>query len=223
MVCKSCGSLVEKNEKFCRECGTATGKKAVINPKLVGYSDRINDPAFAGYLESSDRYAWIFSIILSTAAVMGFFLYGQMSDEMDNPEALYIGLVIGGMFAMIALITNRSKKGGWTWEGTVCDKRVEKKQRRRNVSDQDYHMREYLLYKVVIQSDHRRKYEITAENDDTLYNYYQIGERVRHHGSLNSYEKYDKSKDAIIFCNACATLNEIIDEACHRCNCPLLK
>jgi hypothetical protein len=194
-----------------------------MTPKPTGYSSRINDPAFAAYLRSSERYAWIFSFILAAAAVLGFFIYGEISHEMDNPQALNIGLLIGGMFVAIAFITNRSKKGGWTWDGTVCYKQVEKKKRRRKTEDTSYHMQEYLLYKVIIQSDHRKKYEITAENDDTQYNYYHIGEKIRYHGSLHSYEKYDKSKDTIIFCNACASLNEMTDENCFRCHCPLLK
>ncbi|MDW7669506.1 MAG: hypothetical protein SCJ93_11835 [Bacillota bacterium] len=46
------------------------------------------------------------------------------------------------------------------------------------------------------------------------YNYYQTGDKVRHHAELNTLEKYDKSKDKIIFCNACAYLNDIEDEYC---------
>ena len=217
------GAPLEKNKKLRTGCDDSTGKKKAGNPERVGYSDRINDPAFAAYLKNSARYAWIFSILLAAAAVLGFFIYGETGKEMNNPEALYIGLAIGGMFIMIALLTNRSKKGGKTWDGTVCDKRVEKKTRRRNTGDQDSYLQEYLLYTVVIQSNHHQKYEMTAEDDDTLYNYYRIGEKVRHHGHLNAYEKYDKSGDTIIFCNACATLNEVTDERCHRCSCPLLK
>ena len=190
---------------------------------MAGYSDRINDPAFDKYVADTARYAKIFSFIIAIAAIVGFFLYGQLSNDMDNPEALYIGLGIGGMFIVIALITNRSRKGAVTWDGTVVDKKVEKKTRRRNATDMDYHAREYLLYTVIIESERGKRHEITSENDDTLYNYYQAGERVRYHGKLRTFEKYDKSKDNIIFCNACASLNEITDERCFRCNCPLLK
>ncbi len=199
------------------------GPEANMPAKSLGYSNRINDPAFAAYLRNSERYAWIFSFILAAAAIIGFFVYGETSRDMDNPEALYIGLLIGGMFVIIAFFTNLSKKGGWTWDGTVCDKKVEKKRRPRKTDDPDYHMQEYMLYKIIIQSDHRKKYEITAENDDTLYNYYQIGEKYLFNGKLSRYEKYDKSKDTIVFCNACASKNEMTDERCHRCNCPLLK
>ena len=189
----------------------------------MAYSNRIHDPAFAKYRADSEKYAKIFASILATAAVLGFYLYGELGTEMDNPEALYIGLVIGGMFIAIALITNRSKKGAKTWDGTVCAKQVEKKTRRRKSTDLDYHMREYLLYTVTIKSNDGKAHEITAENDDTTYNYYQIGDKVRYHGSLRSFEKYDKSKDSIVFCNACASLNEMSAERCHRCHCPLLK
>ena len=52
---------------------------------------------------------------------------------------------------------------------------------------------------------------------------YHIGDRVRHLAKLNSYEKYDKTKDSIIFCIACGTLCDIADDTCCRCKCPLLK
>ena len=64
---------------------------------------------------------------------------------------------------------------------------------------------------------------MTAEDDRTVFDYFQVGDRVRHHAGLNSYEKYDKSHDSIIFCNACATLCQISDDVCWRCKCPLLK
>ena len=52
---------------------------------------------------------------------------------------------------------------------------------------------------------------------------YQIGDRVRYHGGINSYEKYDKTGDKIIPCNACGTLCDIHEDYCYRCKCPLLK
>ena len=61
------------------------------------------------------------------------------------------------------------------------------------------------------------------KDNDTLYNYFNIGDRVRHHAGLNSYEKYDKTGDAFIPCNACGTLCDISEYTCFRCKCPLLK
>ena len=191
----------------------------------IGFSSRINDPAFARYIKNKNLYASIFSIILAVVAIVGFTIYGEKSDEINNPEAMYIGLIIGGMFLLILLYVIMSKKQSKTWNGTIIEKIIKKKRRKQiaGSSKNDNHWVDYIEYVVVIKEDTGKKHEIIVVNDDTLYVYYQIGNRVRHHGQLNSYEKYDKSKDSIVFCNACATLNEINDEYCHRCKCPLLK
>jgi hypothetical protein len=76
---------------------------------------------------------------------------------------------------------------------------------------------------VVIKKDDGKTYTQSSEDDDTVFNYYQIGDKMRHHGGLNTFEKYDKSNDEIIFCNACAYLNDIKDDYCVKCKCPLLK
>ena len=191
----------------------------------AGFSTRIHDPAFAKYLKNSNRWSGMFSGILAIAAVVGFYIYGETSSEMSNPQALYIGFGIGGMFIFVALIQMIGRKTSKTWDGTVIDKTIKKKRRRKSTGSEesDYDWVDYVEYKVIIKSEEGKKHEITAEDDDTLYNYYKVGDRVRHHGGLNSYEKYDKSNDSIIFCAACATLNQIEDDKCHRCKCPLLK
>lgn len=228
MFCTQCGAEINGTANFCGACGVKRNdpvSRKEENPKagLVGFSSKINDPAFAGYIKSSNRYAAIFSFGLAIAAVIGFGIYGETSSEMDNPEAIYIGLGIGGMFILIALFQIMGRKRGKTWDGAVVDKKVAQKRRRRNTSGNDYYWQDYLEYTVFITSDQGKKHVICVEDDDTLYNYYQVGDRVRHHKGINSYEKYDKSKDDIIFCNACASKNDIKDDFCFRCNCPLLK
>ena len=191
---------------------------------LIGYSLKINDPAFTKYLSNSNRWSAIFAGGLAVIAVIGFFIAGETSSEMDNPESLYIGLGIGSMFLLIALYQIMSKKGGETWDGTVVDKKTEKKRRKKNSGDNDYYWEDYVVFTVKIKrDDNGKKHEIRVENDDTLYKYYQVGDKIRRHKGLNTYEKYDKSKDEIIFCNACASLNDINDDFCFRCKCPLLK
>ncbi|HBV97154.1 MAG: hypothetical protein JL50_21205 [Peptococcaceae bacterium BICA1-7] len=124
---------------------------------------------------------------------------------------------------VIALFQIIARKRSKTWDGTVTDKKIKNKRRRQNTGNNDYYWVDYIEYAVVVKEDNGKKHQITAEDDDTVYSYYQIGDRVRHHAGLNSYEKYDKSKDSIIFCAACASLNNICDDACFRCGCPLLK
>ena len=193
---------------------------------MTGFSDKINDPAFAKYLKNSNRWAAIFAVGLAVVAVSGFTIAGEMGwDNMENPQAFFQGLGVGGMFLLIALFTIIGRKRSRTWDGAVVDKKITKKRKKRssNNSSDDYYYADYLEYLVLIRADDGKIHRIVNEDDDTQYNYYRVGDRIRHHGGLNSYEKYDKSGDSIIFCNACATLCDINDDYCFRCKCPLLK
>ncbi len=221
MYCPNCGVSLSTEAGFCPSCGidlSIAGKSATGSPGRRGFSPRISDPAFARYLKNSNRWAVIFSSVLAVAAVVGFYINGEVSTEMDNPESLYIGLAIGGMFLAIAFFSVIGRKASRTWDGTVQDKWVREKTRRTEDGCEDY-----LEYSLVIIADRGKKHVLRYKNDDTKYNYYQIGDRVRHHGGLNCFEKYDKTGDSIIFCSACSTLCEMDDEYCFRCKCPLLK
>ena len=236
MICPKCGNESDKSIKFCVECGSpmagigqesgadsVTEQAAPQNSgSLVGYSERINDPAFARYMKQSKTWSFTFAAVLAVIAIVGFYIYGERSYEMDNPEALYIGLGIGGMFLLIALFQTIGRVRVKGWDGVVINKKIEKKTRERGSNDNTY-LERYILYTVVFKGDQGKIEERGVENDDTRYNYYKIGDRVRFHKGLNTIEKYDKTGDTIIFCNACSSLNDINDEVCFRCSCPLLK
>lgn len=226
MLCPKCGADSDKSDKFCTECGSvmpaSIDKQEPEKGNLIGYSPLINDPAFAKYIKNTKRWAYIFASIIAMIAIVGFYIYGETSSEMDNPEALYIGLSIGGMFLAIAFLQSIGRNTS-TWDGVVIDKKIEAKKRKHKSGNNDYYWQNYTSYTVFIKPDNGKTSIISAEDDDTVFNYYQIGDKVRHHGGLNSYEKYDKSRDTIIFCNACASLNDIQNDACFRCHSPLLK
>lgn len=230
MYCRNCGEKISERDQYCPSCGQEN-KQGIEKEERnnsngiirVGFSDRISDPAFHKYLKSSNQYSAIFSLALATIAVIGFYIAGERGlDNMENPQALYIGLGIGGMFILIALFQILARKRSKTWDGVVVDKKMKRKTRRHKSEDGVWD-EDYVEYKVTIRQDHGKNYEIIDENDDTLYNYYDTGDKIRHHGGLNSYEKYDKTGDSIIFCSACATLCDINDDVCFRCKCPLLK
>ncbi len=230
MYCNHCGTTLLDNTRFCTGCGAQTSSEPDSRPVAgggrIGYSERIHDPAFAGYLKNTNRWSAIFSTVLAVAAVVGFTVAGELGvDNMENPQALYIGLGIGGMFLAIALYTIIARKRSKTWDGVVVDKTIKKKNRRQSTGsgDDDYYIHHYTEYAVIVRDKRGKTHLLTAEDDDTRYNYFQVGDHVRHHAGLNSYEKYDKSKDSIVFCNACATLCDIKDDVCFRCKCPLLK
>lgn len=250
MYCTNCGLQTADETKFCQYCGAkinplpdgaaqAVNQPPVANkppitkvqseasmPSIVnlrGFSARITDPAFAKYIKNTNRWSAIFSLILALVAVVGFYIAGEKgADNMENPQALYIGLGIGGMFLLIAIFQILGRKRSVTWDGTVEDKKVKKKTDRQRYGD-DVRYDDYLEYTVIIRSDQGKKYIIRHRDNYTIYNYYNIGNRVRHHGGLKSYEKYDKTGDKFIPCNACGTLCDIKEDYCFRCKCPLLK
>lgn len=228
MICASCGLEIPDNMKFCTNCGRPlpAGGNEEETPagqaSLVGFSDKINDPAFASYIKQGTAWIFIFTSIISAIAIVGFYIYGQTSVEMDNPQALFIGLGIAGMFLTIAIISNISRLAGKTYDMVVIDKKIEKLTRRQK-SGEDYYIEKFTRYTVVYRTDKGKVVKKWADDDATKYNYFQIGDRVRHHKGLNTLEKYDKTGDKIIFCNACSTLNDINDDKCCRCSCPLLK
>ncbi len=218
MKCSYCGQIISGDVNFCKFCGNE-----VVSTIQVGYSSKINDPAFKQYLSNTSKWACIFSAILAIIAVVGFFIAGETSRDFDNPQALFIGMAIGAMFLIIGLGRVLSRKRSKTWDGQVVDKAIKNKRKKVNTGDNESYWQNYILYIVYILRADGKRFQIRSEDDDTQYNYYHINDHVRHHGGLDTYEKMDKSKDSIIFCNACATLNDIHDDFCHRCKCPLLK
>lgn len=231
MYCRHCGEPMDKEQKYCSACGQENiegtpEEKGIPTTKEVrreGFSLKINDPAFKKYVKNSNQYSAIFSIGLAVIALVGFTVAGEMGfDNMENPQAVYIGLTIGGMFILIALFQILGRKRSKTWDGTVVDKNIKRK-RQRHDSDDHVWYEDYVEYKVFIRRENGKSYEITAKDDETLFNYYDIGDKIRHHGGLNSYEKFDKTGDEFIPCNACGTLCDIDDDVCFRCKCPLLK
>jgi hypothetical protein len=211
------------NDTDCFDSAVSNGEKSPVNTHeagIIGYSKKIDDPAFEKYVGDTRRWPFQFSLILALAAVLGFYFYGENGSQMDNPQAFHIGLVIGGMFILIALLTIAGKRTKRTWDGEVVDKRVIKKRKKKYMDNSHYNAGEYTIYIVYVKDDKGKSHEITAIDDETLFSYYRVGDKVRHHGGLNT---YDKSNDEIIFCNACSTLNDIDDDYCFRCGCPLLK
>lgn len=88
---------------------------------------RIHDPAFSQYVKSSNRWAAAVSAILALAAVIGFYIYGEVSGKMENPAALFLGIAIGGLFLLPSLAAILRRKKSKTWDGVVVDKTIKEK------------------------------------------------------------------------------------------------
>lgn len=193
-----------------------------MTQNLVGFSEKIGDQAYDRYRKSSRKWSYIFSLILAIVAVVAFSVYGSVSKTIDFPYSLLYGVAIGGMFVMIATLQDLKRRKDTTWEGKVIDKKTYQKTEVRNVGGRRKTYR-YTLYVLKVMRQDGKVYTHKFKDNSTAFDYYQIGDAVKHHRGLYLYEKYDKSKDSQILCVACGTFNDIHDDFCKRCKVPLLK
>lgn len=189
---------------------------------LIGFSEKINDPSYDKYRKSSRKWSYIFSLILAVVAVIVFLIYGSVSGDIDFPYSLFYGLAIGGMFVFIAVLQDLKRHKDTTWEGKVIDKNIYDKTEVRR-SDSGRKTVHYKLYVLKVMRDNGKVYSHKFRDNPVFFDYYAVGDRVKHHKGFSIYEKYDKSKDSQILCIACGTSNDIKDEYCKRCKVPLLK
>ncbi|NMB21159.1 MAG: hypothetical protein GX979_09835 [Firmicutes bacterium] len=186
---------------------------------LVGWSQASSSPEILETIRKTRVSAWRWTMALSLVFPLGFLVAGLLSDEMPLGEGLIIGTVLGLFMFMLGVwrLRNAKKPG---WEGVVI-KKLEKKRHRR---DDDGFDRSYMEYIVLIKTDQGKKKRIIERKQGALmYHYFKVGDRVRYHPALETYEKYDKSKDRVIYCNVCRTMNPLANDRCEKCNNLLFK
>ncbi len=221
MFCQNCGTELSENVSFCDKCGSAVSSqdKHEYDNRLIGFSPKINDPSFKSYKKKSVAWSIIFSLILAVIAIIAFPIYGNKSEDIEWPNSLYYGLIIGGMFIAIALLQTLKRGLDKTWDGVVFykDSYVLKERTR----DGHRHYHNIYILKIRKNSGGTKKHK--WRDIPGVYGYYNVGDKVRHHKGLLYYEKYDKSKDTQIMCAACLSFQDISKDICPRCKCPLLK
>ena len=190
-------------------------------PDLIGFTQRIGDPAFETYQKAHNRYAFIFAGVLAVIALIGMPVYGNLSGEVEFPQSLLIGGALAAMFLIIATAQMLRKRWDRTWDGTVVHK--ESRRRVRVGNTQSIARRHYTEYIFTVQRENGRKHKHRTVDRPGLYNYYNEGDRVRHHKGFLYYEKYDKSRDEQMLCIACLSMNPTGEDRCRRCKCPLPK
>lgn len=215
MFCPSCGFAVEENMQYCSNCGNIM---RTSTSSLIGFSDKINDPAFFKYKKDSSNWSAIFSGILAVIAIIAFPIYGKSTGELDWPESLYYGIGIGSMFIVIAMLQILKRFFEKTWDGVV----IYKDSYKRRVYGNHFN-NAYTVYVLKVRKDNGGIKKHKWQDIPGPFHYYRVNDRVRHHKGFYYYEKYDKSHDTEIMCAACNSFNDIKQDLCKRCKCPLLK
>lgn len=245
VYCSRCGRELPDNTKFCPYCGAQINARAERQTprqpqqpyqqppqfrqpysaagKPVGFSEKINDPALQRLAkkQKSAKLSMIFAIL----PVIGFAIYGAVSDKMEFTTALLIGIAVGAVFFIIGLFgaLKRRKPG---WDGAVIDKKIT----RRSELNRDTKRYEYYNeFVIVFRTDSgKQEKHVTSDRGGgarsrLFFDYLRIGDRVRYHPAFGYYEKYDKSHDNHILCVSCLTDNPIENDVCQKCGMPLLK
>jgi hypothetical protein len=194
-------------------------EEAVEKGLRAGFSPKINDPAFATYQKKAIIWSFLFASILAVIAIIAFPIYGKVSEDIEWPFSLYYGMGIGGMFVAIALLQTLRKKLDHTWDGVVVFKDSYQVKNRSRSGRVSYHM----VYVMKVRKDNGGTKTHRWRNTPGVYQYYQVNDQVRHHKGFSYYEKYDKSKDKQILCPACQSFQDISNDNCKKCKCPLLK
>lgn len=228
MFCTKCGSALSDAVRFCPSCGSSqianapppyTAVNQYSEKKNVGWTSRHLDPAVIQRAEKNKKNAWAFTIFLTVAFPVGFSLAGLLMDDLPLNEAVIIGVGLGLLMLIIGIFRISRMKSG-IWEGTVIDK---KQKRKMDHSQDDNVVSHKTIYTIVVAEDNGKQHKLNYTDNTALYNYFNIGERIRCHLSFGTYEKYDKSRDNTIFCNVCGAINDISQDQCKSCRLPLFK
>ena len=232
MFCPFCGALIKDGSKFCESCGAQLNAKACArqddgayvgayareNPLTAGFSRLIDSEPVRIALEKQQRATRIALVILIALPLIGFAIYGALSDSMTMVRALLTGAVVSVVFAIASLIVTLKKKLEKPFEGTVADKKTVRRYKSSKHGSPGKRT-EYFLY-VTDDDGKRRKKSTTA----TVFDFLQVGDRVRYLPEFpQPFEKYDKSGDTKVLCMFCGQLSSPDGEACSLCRNPLIR
>jgi hypothetical protein len=235
-VCAACGATLPDEAEFCIVCGGAVGPagpepmtpspEAASSPTqsgagLVGFSDRCNCPEILAAAEKNKKSSVGCMWVLVFVPLIGFPVAGLLMDDFPFGESLVIGAGIALVMLVVNLLALRRTKQP-LWEGVVVNKYSKEKSEHRGGEDDNY--RTYREYTTIINTDAGKKKTIVEKDSGRhMYDYLSVGDRVRFHPRFGTYEKYDKSKDRINYCNVCSMMNPIQNDRCKRCNNLLFK
>ena len=187
---------------------------------LVGWSLHSGAPEILEAAKKNRKSAMGCAWVLLIVFPLGFLLAELFMDEMPLNEALIIGAILGITMFVINLVRIKDLKKPM-WEGVVTARFQKERQEHRRGDDSFRHCTEFTV--VIRTETGKTKRIVERDSRREMYDYLAVGDRVRYYPAFDSYEKYDKSNDAIIYCNVCRMRNSIESDRCKRCNNLLFK
>lgn len=226
MYCVNCGKESDLGADFCSACGHSLDPRVSLEKELedydssnlVGFSERYYNPEILEAAAKNRRFSVGCLFVLVLLPLILFPIAGLLMESFPFGEAIVVGIVLSLVFLVIGLIVSSGSRKQ-IWDGYVIKKYY--KDKRRDEGDGNYS--HYRRFTLIIEKDNGRKARIVGDNQREMYDYFEIGDRIRYHPNLSTYEKYDKSKDTIIYCNVCRLMNPISNDRCRRCDNLLFK
>lgn len=228
IICKSCGAQLEDSVKFCTECGAPVAAEVPASAPVyeapvfyagsAGYSTLVDSEEVLKTLKKTKRASNIFLAVFVLLPLIGFLIYGAVSDKMDFGKAAVYGLIVSAIFAFVSLIVAIKNKLTKSFEGVVTDKK--KSFRMSSANNRSGRSRTKYTVRFECEDGKRRKKEVSVP----VYEYLQVGDRVRFLPQFpQPYEKYDKRPDGEVLCMFCSKKNPLTETRCAFCHNVLIK
>jgi len=229
MFCEKCGTQQSDNARFCEKCGAATGASVQpsYGPRLVGFSQKIHNPVFENMQKARFRKNVKHGLIFLPILILLFQIVPFFAGDFTHQRALIVGCVVGGFGMIWTLVGGAVRASAKTWDGEVTDKKITERRSRNDAAASGYDIDYY--HTIVFRRANGRKKKMRKKLSTNELNawdmmiYLNIGDRVRYHGRLDYYEKYDKSRDAEVPCANCHKYVDIRHEYCPVCQTPVIK
>lgn len=237
MFCHHCGNKLPEKVAFCSSCGETDNNRGTnlqINDaqnlqentlenqsNLIGFSQRHTHLEILAAGQKNKKFGVRFMLVLLLFPLIGFPIAGLLMEDFPFGESVIIGVGITLIMLIFNLFALRKSQKP-IWEGAVVNKYS--KERYEHRGSEDSNGRTYTEYTTVITTDAGKKKTIVEKDSGRhMYDYLSVGDRVRFHPMFGTYEKYDKSKHSIIYCNVCSMRNPIVNDHCERCDNLLFK
>ena len=195
------------------------------NPGFVGFSQKIHDPVFEQLHKAGFRKSIRNGLIWLPVVVLLFQIAPFFSADFTRPIALGVGCIVGGFGLVATLVGGAMRAGAKTWDGDVIDKKITVHQDDRDDGRRDTYYYHTIIFRLVGGGKKKKRKRLRTGSLGAwdMMTYLEIGDRVRYHGKLDYYEKYDKSRDAEVPCPNCLQYVDIRLESCPKCSVPVIK
>lgn len=195
----------------------------------IGFSKVVFEPRFKNFYEKNIRKKIFLNFLI---VLMPFFILvsaSLLANVIPLGYALKVSLVISSIILILSLFIWFISSKAKSWDGEVISKHEEEREKTVKYGSGKharYERVSYTVYVIQVLLDSEDSYNIVYETDTVEGKYYyenfNEGDRIRYHGKLHYYEKYDKSKDTFVLCPFCKTVNYIKSSKCE-CGAPLIK